>query len=68
MRGALTRAMTSAVVGKVVNMTISRSKLPQWTAWLRDWTRDDGAKVELQRIQTMPEENRSISNSSPAAT
>ena len=66
MRGALTRAMTSAVVGKVVNMTISRAKLPQWTAWLRDWTRDDGATVQLQRIQTMPEEDRKIRDSAPA--
>ena len=59
--------MTSAVVGKVVNMTISRAKLPQWTAWLRDWTRDDGATVQLQRIQTMPEENDKIRDSTPVA-
>jgi hypothetical protein len=57
MRGALTRAMTNAVVGKVVNMTFSRAKIPQWTAWLGDWTRDDGAKVELNRIQTLPDED-----------
>jgi hypothetical protein len=68
MRGALTRAMTSAVVGKVINMTISRAKLPQWTAWLNDWTRDDGAKVELRRIQTMPEENAKLQDSTPAVT
>mmetsp|Transcript_13368 Transcript_13368/g.24007 ORF Transcript_13368/g.24007 Transcript_13368/m.24007 type:complete len:137 (+) Transcript_13368:3-413(+) len=65
MRGALTRAMTNAVVGKVVNMTVSRAKVPQWTAWLGDWTREDGAQVELKRIQTMPEENEQVSNSTP---
>ncbi|KAG7365042.1 Popeye conserved region protein [Nitzschia inconspicua] len=68
MRGALTRAMTSAVVGKVVNMTFSRAKLPQWTAWLRDWNRDDGAQVQLKRIQTMPEESRIVSKETSEAS
>jgi hypothetical protein len=72
MRGALTRAMTNAVVGKVVNMTISRAKVPQWTAWLGDWTREDGATVEIRRIETMPpdgpeENDDNISNTTPAA-
>ena len=35
MRAALTRAMTSAVVAKVVNFTVSRTK--PWSAWLDDW-------------------------------
>jgi hypothetical protein len=67
MRGALTRAMTSAVVGKVVNMTFSRAKVPQWTDWLRDWSRDDGAQVHLQRIQTMPEQHRTVSKAASEA-
>jgi hypothetical protein len=49
--------MTNAIVGKVVNMTISRtSAIPTWSTWLGDWVREDGAKVQVQRIQTMPEE------------
>ncbi len=49
--------MTNAIVGKVVNMTISRtSAIPTWSTWLVDWFRDDGARVQVQRIQTMPEE------------
>jgi hypothetical protein len=56
--------MTSAVVGKVVNMTFSRAKLPQWTGWLGDWAHKDGAEVQLRRIQTLPEEKRSISKGS----
>ena len=68
MRGALTRAMTNAVVGKVVNMTISRAKVPQWTAWLADWQRDDGATVELRRIETMPPEDPEENNDTPNTT
>lgn len=37
MRGALTRAMTAAIVGKVINFTVSRrstSKQDAWTSWL----------------------------------
>jgi hypothetical protein len=65
MRGALTRAMTSAVVGKVVNMTFSRAKVPQWTDWLGDWTREDGAEVQLRRVQTLPEGKRTALKATP---
>ena len=59
LRSALTRAMTSALVGKVVNLTISRSnnRLPNWSTWLADWSRNDGAKVEVKGILQMPEDS-----------
>lgn len=64
MRGALTRAMTSAITAKVVNLTLSRaSHLPTWSTWLGDWTRDDGATVQLKRIQTVPEDRQPIDSS-----
>eukprot|EP00535_Pseudo-nitzschia_heimii_P002099 CAMPEP_0197182072 /NCGR_PEP_ID=MMETSP1423-20130617/6160_1 /TAXON_ID=476441 /ORGANISM="Pseudo-nitzschia heimii, Strain UNC1101" /LENGTH=237 /DNA_ID=CAMNT_0042632441 /DNA_START=628 /DNA_END=1341 /DNA_ORIENTATION=+ len=50
LRSALTRAMSSALVGKVVNLTISRSnstKVP-WLEWLQDWKSKDGTSVEIQ--------------------
>jgi len=57
MRGALTRSLTAAVVGKVVNMTVSRTNaVPTWSTWLDDWTRRDGARVEVKQMQIMPEE------------
>jgi hypothetical protein len=59
--------MTSAVVGKVVNMTFSRAKVPQWTGWLGDWAREDGAEVQLRRIQTLPEEKRTFSKGTSEA-
>mmetsp|Transcript_48710 Transcript_48710/g.55188 ORF Transcript_48710/g.55188 Transcript_48710/m.55188 type:complete len:429 (+) Transcript_48710:955-2241(+) len=49
LRSALTRAMSSALVGKVVNLTISRShntKIP-WSVWLKDWKTKDGSSVEV---------------------
>ena len=59
MRAALTRAMTTALVGKVINMTVSRSttmQLPSWTKWLSDWTHSDGARVQVQEAQKLREE------------
>jgi CRP-like cAMP-binding protein len=57
LRAALTRAMTSALVGKVVNLTISRSnKLPNWATWLSDWQRSDGATIQLTDAQKLPED------------
>ena len=50
LRAALTRAMSSALVGKVVNLTVSRThntKVP-WSEWLKDWKSKDGASVEVQ--------------------
>ena len=50
LRSALTRAMSSALVGKVVNLTISRSnstKVP-WLEWLEDWKGKDRTSVEIQ--------------------
>lgn len=50
LRAALTRAMSSALVGKVVNLTVSRThntKVP-WLEWLKDWKSRDGSSVEVQ--------------------
>ena len=53
-RGALTRAMTSAIVGKVVNMTVSRTNaMPNWSTWLSDWSREDGAKVDVRGVDPL---------------
>jgi CRP-like cAMP-binding protein len=54
LRAALTRAMTSALVGKVVNLTISRADgIPNsWSGWLADWKHNDGAKVQVQNVQS----------------
>lgn len=30
--------------------------MPTWSTWLDDWVRDDGAKVQVRRIQTLPED------------
>lgn len=50
LRSALTRAMTSALVGKVVNLTISRTQrgMPMWSSWLSDWRSQDGTRVSLR--------------------
>jgi hypothetical protein len=48
MRAALTRAMTAAIVGKVINFTVSRSKAAQtWATWLGDWKYNAGAEVYI---------------------
>ena len=48
MRAALTRAMTAAVVGKVISFTVSRSKTPPtWSSWLEDWQNNAGARVQI---------------------
>jgi CRP-like cAMP-binding protein len=66
LRAALTRAMTSALVGKVVNLTISRSnKLPNWSTWLSDWQRNDGATIQLKNLQKLPEDY--LKNTKPTA-
>lgn len=53
LRGSLTRAMTSALVGKVVNLTVSRGDgIPDsWSAWLADWKHNDGARVQVKNVQ-----------------
>jgi hypothetical protein len=48
LRAALTRAMTAAIVGKVINFTVSRSKgNPIWSAWLSDWKYNAGAEIHI---------------------
>lgn len=61
MRSALTRAMASAIVGKVINFTLSRSRQPPWSAWLGDWNTHDGARVEVAASDPSAEDD----NSSP---
>lgn len=58
LRAALTRAMSSALVGKVVNLTISRShydKAP-WSVWLSDWKNKDGLSIEVRKTQKLAED------------
>lgn len=68
LRSALTRAMTSALVGKVVNLTISRTQkgMPRWSSWLSDWTTYDGSKVSL-RTDSQPRlaEDKTSDDTSP---
>ncbi len=46
--------MTASIVGKVVNMTLSRtSAMPHWSTWLSDWVRDDDTKVQVT-TETFP--------------
>jgi CRP-like cAMP-binding protein len=62
MRAGLTRAMTAAIVGKVINFTVSRqnaAKLPTWSTWLDDW-KSSGAQV----VQVQVENN----NNNPTTT
>eukprot|EP00980_Cylindrotheca_fusiformis_P007591 scaffold1580_cov116-Cylindrotheca_fusiformis.AAC.26 len=48
LRSALTRAMTSSLVSKVVNMTVSKMKdMPTWSIWLSDWAHSAGASVKV---------------------
>jgi CRP-like cAMP-binding protein len=58
LRAALTRAMSAALVGKVVNLTVSRSysnKAP-WAVWLSDWKNKDGASVEVRKTLHLAED------------
>jgi CRP-like cAMP-binding protein len=51
MRAAMTRAMTAAIVGKVINFAISRSQTsPSWSWWLPAWT--SGASVSVSPFQS----------------
>jgi hypothetical protein len=50
LRSALSRAMSSALVGKVVNLTISRSQhegVP-WLVWLTERKSKHGSTVEVR--------------------
>jgi CRP-like cAMP-binding protein len=70
LRSALTRAMTSALVGKVVNLTVSRTHhgLPQWASWLSNWNSGDGAVVHLrsQSQHRLAEDRPSMDSPPPA--
>lgn len=49
LRAALTRALSSAIVGKVINFTLSKSQARRsWSQWLDDWKHSDGAKIHVQ--------------------
>eukprot|EP00429_Kryptoperidinium_foliaceum_P028440 CAMPEP_0176137050 /NCGR_PEP_ID=MMETSP0120_2-20121206/69568_1 /TAXON_ID=160619 /ORGANISM="Kryptoperidinium foliaceum, Strain CCMP 1326" /LENGTH=49 /DNA_ID=CAMNT_0017472869 /DNA_START=12 /DNA_END=161 /DNA_ORIENTATION=- len=30
--------------------------MPHWSTWLSDWVRDDGARVQVESIQELPED------------
>ena len=61
LRGAMTRAMTAPIVGKVINFTVSKSAgKPGWIAWLDDW-KSSGARIstfqnESNTLQTETED------------
>ena len=62
MRAALTRAMTAAIVGKVINFTVSRSKANQtWTTWLGDWKYNAGAEINIEDDTTTNNTNAATS-------
>lgn len=49
LRSAMTRAMSAAIVGKVINFTVSRSAgRPTWSAWLDDWKYSAGAQIQVE--------------------
>lgn len=53
LRAAMTRAMTAAIVGKVINFTVSKSSaLPTWSTWLDDWKHNAGARISVQQRPT----------------
>ena len=48
-RPALSRAMTSAIVSKVINFTVGKtSSLPTWQSWIDDWRYNAGASVHVK--------------------
>lgn len=52
-RAAMTRAMTSAIVGKVINFTLSRkNRMPNWTTWL-DEIRYKGSSTYFTNSQQL---------------
>jgi CRP-like cAMP-binding protein len=55
LRAALTRAMTSSLVGKIVNLTLSRKEgmVNDWSGWLADWKHNDGASVQVRSLQKL---------------
>lgn len=56
LRSALTRAMTSSLVSKVVNMTVSKTKeMPTWSIWLSNWSHRDGASVKVSSVTELAE-------------
>lgn len=66
MRSALTRAMASAIVGKVINFTLSRSRRPPWSEWLGDWNNNDGARVIVGESDSSAEEDTSSPEQLPS--
>mmetsp|Transcript_15319 Transcript_15319/g.22826 ORF Transcript_15319/g.22826 Transcript_15319/m.22826 type:complete len:99 (+) Transcript_15319:1-297(+) len=69
MRSALTRAMTAAIVGKVVNFTVSRSNNNGgglWSSWLNDWKKNGGASIhvqnEIDEVQQKQQQKRQSSS------
>lgn len=58
MQAALTRAMTSAVVGKVINFTVSRrSGQPSWQTFLDAWRRGPASATQANFAENTGNEN-----------
>jgi len=68
LRSGLTRAMTSALVGKVVNLTVSKTNqgLPLWSKWLSHWNSADGVEVKLQAQHRLAEDRPSTISPPPS--
>lgn len=63
-RAAMTRAMTSAIVGKVINFTVSRkNRMPNWTTWL-DEIRYKGSGTYFTNTQQQLQLNNTSDESS----
>lgn len=61
-RASLSRAMTSAIVSKVINFTVGKtSNLPTWQSWLDDWRYNAGAsvtvKTDMDDLEDIEDEN-----------
>ena len=56
LRAALTRAMTAAIVGKVIHFTVhtQNQRLPSWSTWLDDWKHSAAATVQVVPPPTAP--------------
>jgi hypothetical protein len=50
MRAAMTRSMTAAIVGKVVNFTVAGRTGSTWSTWLKDWKYAGGGDIQVSRL------------------
>lgn len=65
-QGSLTRAMTAAIVGKVLNFMVSRtSALPSWATWLDNWKNSGPRHSKVEELDEEEEEIEKASISRP---